>query len=256
MGAGLRGPRARLRRRRSPELRIGLGGAAREPRRVPARLVLAGPAGRDRSLHDRSRRRLRRHLRLLRGRLAASARAALRRLGDRRADERPLRPDAPGRIIDADIELNGWDGERWPAWASPPQHGWYFTCHPAQPRQPDGLQRPTASRTARYIDLQNTLTHEVGHFVGLRHPCGEQGLPSCTSNLPPDEVPYAERTMYPMTAAPGGRRSATSPPTTSRASARSTRTRPAGAAAAAERAAGRRRSSVAALALRPRRRAG
>jgi MYXO-CTERM domain-containing protein len=79
-----------------------------------------------------------------------------------------------GRIYDADIELNGWDGlGSGDLLATPlPDHGWYFTC------QDDPQPLTTCTRygqpdpgqpDCKYIDLRNTLTHEVGHFVGFAH---------------------------------------------------------------------------------------
>jgi hypothetical protein len=56
------------------------------------------------------------------------------------------RSDAPGRIEDADIEINAVDFE------------W------------DDLVKRGAA-TSRAQDLQNTLTHEFGHFIGLDHTC-------------------------------------------------------------------------------------
>jgi hypothetical protein len=102
-------------------------------------------------------------------------------------------------------EVNGWDGLGSGSALTPPRHGWYFTCIPA-------AVQPTACTTygdgtstaCSYIDLQNTVTHEVGHFIGLRHPCtpaqaAEPGLPSCNTVLPDPEVPYTARTMSPTT---------------------------------------------------------
>jgi len=98
-------------------------------------------------------------------------------------------PDS-GRIVDADIEVNGWDGEGSGQSLAPtssgPPHGWYFTC----------AKESGWGECARYgeagcyfIDLQNTMTHEVGHFIGLAHPC--EGA-SCTAALRP-------LTMFPAT---------------------------------------------------------
>ncbi len=74
---------------------------------------------------------------------------------------------ATGRIIDADIEVNGWDGAAGTI-GSPPQHGWYFTCFSGtQPQACTTYGQSTPD--CAYIDLQNTVTHEVGHFIGLAH---------------------------------------------------------------------------------------
>lgn len=97
-----------------------------------------------------------------------------------------------GRILSADMELNGWDGVTGPIDRTSPSHGWYFTCWP-------GAQPATTCATygqggCTYIDLQNTVTHEAGHFLGLAHPCtttGAPGLPACPTNDP--------RTMAPTT---------------------------------------------------------
>lgn len=99
-------------------------------------------------------------------------------------------PDT-GRIVDADIEVNGWDGV--PGNVSDgstgPLHGWYFTCD----RQAGWPECATYGQGGcYYIDLQNTLTHEVGHFIGLAHNCGDPGLPACGPA-------FADATMYPNT---------------------------------------------------------
>ena len=70
-----------------------------------------------------------------------------------------------GRIMNADIEVAGWDGAAG-AIANPPQHGWYFTCYPGA--QPTACTSYGQSGCA-YMDLQNTVTHEAGHFIGLAH---------------------------------------------------------------------------------------
>ena len=104
-----------------------------------------------------------------------------------------------GRLFDADMEVNGWDGVAGPlssGTASAP-HGYYFTCD-RQPGWPECTVYDQADCYA--FDLQNTVTHEAGHVVGLAHPCGDPGTPACNAELPPWEiVPYAERTMYPST---------------------------------------------------------
>lgn len=103
---------------------------------------------------------------------------------------------ATGRIVNADIEVNGWDGQgegtSVSGGGSGPAYGWYFTC--------DGqatVQCTTYGQAGCiYIDLQNTLTHEIGHFIGLSHPCGDPGLPACSS-----DPGYVQTTMYPQTTA-------------------------------------------------------
>ena len=107
-----------------------------------------------------------------------------------------------GRVYDADMEVNGWDGQATGSTlgigTTGPPHGYYFTC--------DTEAWPSACTTygqdrCKGYDLRNTVTHEAGHFVGLAHPCGDFGTPTCDRPLPPGEtVPYAQRTMYPATA--------------------------------------------------------
>lgn len=106
-----------------------------------------------------------------------------------------------GRIFDADMELNGWDGQGANTTLTGAPRGYYFTCD----------KQPGWTECARYgdagcfaYDLQNTVTHEAGHLIGLAHPCerfAAQGTPACDWPLPPGEtIPYLERTMYPETA--------------------------------------------------------
>ena len=76
-------------------------------------------------------------------------------------------PDT-GRIMDADIELNGWDGaDAGGPIAIPPRHGWYFTCYDAT--QPAAQCASYGADACKFIDLRNTATHEVGHVIGLAH---------------------------------------------------------------------------------------
>jgi MYXO-CTERM domain-containing protein len=86
-----------------------------------------------------------------------------------------------GEILDADMELAGWDGI---ASIIPPVaataaavHGWYNTCSvPGQPPCTAYGQTGCA-----YIDLGVTVTHEAGHMLGLDHPCAYtnvSGVPS------------------------------------------------------------------------------
>jgi len=95
-----------------------------------------------------------------------------------------------GAISDADIELADWGGSAG-ALVSPPPDGWYFTCLPPGTTPICGAY---GQASCAYIDLQNTLTHEAGHFIGLAHPC-EIAQGNCTPAM-------KSVTMYPS-AAPG-----------------------------------------------------
>lgn len=85
-----------------------------------------------------------------------------------------------GRIFDADIQVNGWDGGQSGAQLRlPATNGWYFTCATPPPNQkacstPGELDCYRICDTygeadCYYMDLQNTVTHEVGHVLGLAH---------------------------------------------------------------------------------------
>ncbi len=88
--------------------------------------------------------------------------------------------DRNGEIVDADIELNGVD----------------FAI------STDGSSEASEPCLA---DLANTLTHEVGHLIGLDHTCHDQAgaapldgngnvVPLCTRRTPPPAI--SEPTMY------------------------------------------------------------
>ncbi len=96
-----------------------------------------------------------------------------------------------GQIFDADMELNGWSGADLTGNipASQPPDAWYLTCTDPSVTNRCGKY---GDGSCVYIDVQNTATHEAGHFIGLAHPC-VQGA-SCTA---------AEQlsTMYPYSGA-------------------------------------------------------
>jgi hypothetical protein len=91
-----------------------------------------------------------------------------------------------GKIVDTDTELNAYD----------PQYKWGVL--------PDD---PALAAMADEVDLQNALTHELGHVIGLSHPCylkapgkGElvddgEAVPACADPTLPDAVKDA--TMFP-----------------------------------------------------------
>lgn len=105
-------------------------------------------------------------------------------------------PDT-GRMLDADIEVNGWDGSPGTIITTAsnlPRHGWYFTCYDES--QPGGNCASYGDDNCRGMDLRNTMTHEVGHFVGLAHVTdqaatmyGQTGAGETTKrSLTPDDV--------------------------------------------------------------------
>jgi hypothetical protein len=104
-----------------------------------------------------------------------------------------------GRIVDADIEFNAWDGldagGEIISGNGLPQHGWVFTCFDATAQdarcttygQDTVVGSPSLS--CAFVDLEGTATHEAGHFIGLSHPC-ELDARTCTDAMVPT-------TMYP-----------------------------------------------------------
>jgi hypothetical protein len=70
-----------------------------------------------------------------------------------------------GEILDADLELNAWN--------PPAGSGYYFTC-----LDPGGVVRIPCSNNGDPncidTDVQNTVTHEAGHFLGLAHSADPQ----------------------------------------------------------------------------------
>jgi hypothetical protein len=72
-----------------------------------------------------------------------------------------------GEILDADMELAGWDGTL--AGALPTTlgtNGWYETCAANVP-----VCHNYGDTGCAYIDIGVVVTHEAGHMLGLDHPC-------------------------------------------------------------------------------------
>ena len=69
-----------------------------------------------------------------------------------------------GRILDADIELFGWDGA-----TSGTSFGYYLTCaaSPGCGRAP----QQTLDKNCTYVDVASLSLHEAGHVLGLDHTC-------------------------------------------------------------------------------------
>jgi hypothetical protein len=70
-----------------------------------------------------------------------------------------------GQIVDADVELNGWNGNS--GAAQDGSAGWYYTCGGSGTcaNPPYGLS------SCNFVDVANTFTHELGHLIGLDHTC-------------------------------------------------------------------------------------
>ena len=106
-----------------------------------------------------------------------------------------------GVIADADMEVIDWGGLPGSLQSSTPPDGWYWTCF-----DPTGAATCSSYGQDRcaFMDLQNTVTHEAGHFLGLAHPCEADpgtatanGVPVCSGH--PE---MASVTMFPS-ASPG-----------------------------------------------------
>ncbi len=68
-----------------------------------------------------------------------------------------------GEILDADMELNATNAATGTPVSSLPA-GYYFTCGPTA-----SLCGTVGQSGCIYIDVQNTVTHEAGHFIGFAH---------------------------------------------------------------------------------------
>ena len=95
-----------------------------------------------------------------------------------------------GAIVDADMEINGWNGSTGGATGLPT--GFYMTC--ATPTSPACSRPPYGLTGCNYIDVGNIVTHEAGHMLGLDH--------TCSYPAPYDSCPAGGTTMNP-TMAPG-----------------------------------------------------
>jgi hypothetical protein len=78
-----------------------------------------------------------------------------------------------GEILDADMELNGWNG------SLAASTGFYFTC--ASPGLGITVPCPSVGATdCIQFDVRNTVTHEAGHMLGLDHVCVTSTTPGPT----------------------------------------------------------------------------
>jgi len=71
--------------------------------------------------------------------------------------------DGSGEIVDADMELNAWDG------SGPAPPGFYFTCVDSPPAPLCSSSPPFLPAGCISMDVQNVVTHEAGHVLGLGH---------------------------------------------------------------------------------------
>jgi len=74
--------------------------------------------------------------------------------------------DRDGAIIDADIEINGVNFDI------------AENCRQGEPPVPSTCQSQHTGGVNGRSELQNTLTHELGHLHGLEHPCLASGDPA------------------------------------------------------------------------------
>jgi hypothetical protein len=93
--------------------------------------------------------------------------------------------DDGGTILDADMEIVDWDGT--PGSVAGATDGFYWTCY--RDAQPSAACTTYGQGDCYAYDLQNTVTHEAGHFLGLAHPCGADVGVSC-SGYPNDTTMY------------------------------------------------------------------
>lgn len=111
-----------------------------------------------------------------------------------------------GEMFDADMELQDWDGSAG-SLSSPINplgnlDGWYFTCvdppgGPGPPLAacPSDASSPSSTCTCAdygqsnciFMDVQNTVTHELGHVLGLAHPNPYTGA-TMSATAPPGET--------------------------------------------------------------------
>jgi uncharacterized protein (TIGR03382 family) len=92
---------------------------------------------------------------------------------------------ATGEIVDADMEIYGWNGST--GGATGLATGYYMTC--ATPTSPTCAKPPYGQSGCTYIDVGNIVTHEAGHMLGLDH--------TCTYPAPYDSCPAGGTTMDP-----------------------------------------------------------